>query len=146
ERNDHGEWNGHNLLGLDPRKILLEERREGAKFNLLNVVRDQTELCRVLVRDTHFSWLKCYPQLIRSNPIAEKEGVAGYEIALNFNGLPFELIPRAASEIKGRNRFQLLSVNETEERKNPCRHLVIKRRSRWELTGNGIRLLEMLTY
>jgi len=35
-----------------------------------------------------------------------KRGVAGYEIALNFNGLPFELTPRAASEIKARGKFQ----------------------------------------
>jgi len=50
------------------------------------------------VRDTNFPWLKRYAQFIRPNPKAEKEGVAGYEIALNFNGLPFELTPRAASE------------------------------------------------
>ncbi len=146
ERNDHGVWNGQNLFGLDPRLILLEEHREGTKFNLLNFVRNQTELCRVLVRDTNFPWLKRYPQLIRSNPTAEKEGVAGYEIALNYNGVPFELVPRAASEIKSRSRFQLLSVNEAEEHKNPCWHLVIKRGRRWELTSRGIRFLELLTY
>lgn len=146
ERNDHGMWNGQNLFGLDPRLILLDEHREGSKFNLLSFVRDQAELCRVLVRDTSFPWLKRYPQLIRSNPAAEKEGVAGYEVALTFDGVPFELIPRSASEIKRRNRFQLLSVNEAEEKKNPCRHLVVKRGRNWELTSHGIRLLELLTY
>ena len=34
--------------------------------------------------------------------VAEKEGIAGYEMALNYNGVPFALLPRAASEIKDR--------------------------------------------
>ena len=146
ERNDHGIWNGQNLLGLDPRLILLGGHSEGQKFSLLNFVRGQTELCRVLVRKTDFPWLKRYALLVHPNPTAEKEGVAGYEIALNFNAVAFELIPRAASEIKGRGAFQLLSVNEAEVRKNPCRRLVIQKGSRWELTSRGIEALQMLTY
>ena len=73
----------------------------------------------MLVRKADFPWLKRYAALVRPNPRAEKEGVAGYELALNFNGVAFELIPRAASEIKGKARFQLLSVNEAEYQKNP---------------------------
>jgi hypothetical protein len=55
-------------------------------------------------------------------------------------------MPRAASEIPGQARFQLLSVNEAEARANPCRHLVVRRGSRWQLTDSGIRELELLTY
>ena len=146
ERNDHGEFNGQNLLGLDPRLILLGQREAGAKFSLVNFLRDQPALCRVLVRKTDFPWLKRYAPLIRPNPVAQKEGVAGYEMALNFNGLAFELIPRAASEIKGKNKYQLLSVNEAEQKKNPCRKLVAQKGSRWELTTRGEKLLDLLTY
>jgi murein DD-endopeptidase MepM/ murein hydrolase activator NlpD len=146
ERNDHGEWNGQNLNGLDPREILLAEHTEGAKFSLLNYLRSQTELCRVLVRTTNFPYLKRYPMLILPNPQAVKEGVAGYEITLNYNGVAFALMPRAASEIKRRGKFQLLSVNETEQRENPCGHLVVKRGSRWELTDKGLHALALLTY
>lgn len=145
ERNDHGEWNGQNLLGLDPRLILLDEHAQGEKFSLLNFIRSQTELCRVFVRKTDFPWLRRYPMLIRPNPVAQKEGVAGYEMAINYNGVPFELIPRAASEIKGKNKYQLLSVNEPEEKSNPCRRLVTQRRGRWELAPHGINLLDLLT-
>ena len=112
ERNDHGEWNGQNLNGLDPREILLAEHNPAQKFSLLNFIRSQTELCRVLVRATNFPYLKRYPMLVLKNPVAEKQGVAGYEIALNYNGVPFVLMPRAESEIKSRAKFQLLSVNE----------------------------------
>ena len=146
ERNDHGEWNGQNLNGLDPREILLDEHAQGKNFSLLNFIRGQTELCRVLVRATNFPYLKRYPMLVLKNPMAEKEGIAGYEIALNFNGVAFALMPRAESEIKSRAKFQLLSVNGREEMANPCRHLVVKRGAHWQLTDIGIRELELLTY
>ena len=146
QRNDHGEWNGQNLLGIDPRAILLAEHDAGAKFSLLSCLQGQTDLCRVLVRKTYFPWLKRYAPLVRPNARTEKEGVAGYEIALNFNGVAFELVPRAASEITGKAKFQLLSVNEAEYHKNPARRLVAKKSARWELTSHGLNLLEMLTY
>jgi hypothetical protein len=146
QRNDHGGWNGQNLLGIDPQAILLAEHEAGSKFSLLTFLQGQTELCRVLVRKKYFPWLKRYGPLVRPNPRTEKEGVAGYEIALNFNGVAFELIPRAASEIKGKGKFQLISVNEAEYHKNPARRLVAKRGARWELTSHGLNLLEMLIY
>lgn len=146
QRNDHGAWNGQNLVALDPRQLLLDAHSLGAKFNLVQHIRNQPELCRVMVRAKDFPWTKRYAALVRPNPKAEKEGVAGYEIALNFNGVAFELVPRAASEIKGKAKFQLLSVNEAEQERNPCRRLVAKRGARWELTSQGTRALELLTY
>ena len=148
QRNDHGNWNGQNLLGLDPQAILRAEAAQGIKFSLLNIIQRQTELCRVFVRKTDFPWLRRYPMLVKPNPLARKEGVIGYEIALNFNGIPFELIPRSASEpaAKGKSKFQLLSVNEAEESKNPGRRLVSKSRSHWQLASHGLELLDLLTY
>jgi murein DD-endopeptidase MepM/ murein hydrolase activator NlpD len=145
ERNDHGIWNGQNLNGIDPRLILLEQQRDGANFSLVKYIKSEPELCRVMVRSTNFSWLRRYAPLVKRNPIAEKEGVAGYEIALDFNGVAIELIPRAASEIKSKTKFTLLSVNEPEEKKNPARRFVIKRGSRWELNTHGLNFLELLT-
>ena len=146
ERNDHGEWNGQNLNGLDPREILLAERNPAKPLDLPGFIRGQTELCRVLVRATNFPYLKRYAMLVLKNPTAVKEGIAGYEIALNYNGLAFALMPRAASEIKSPARIQLVSVNETEARANPCRHLVVKRGSHWQLGNEGLRAVELLTY
>jgi murein DD-endopeptidase MepM/ murein hydrolase activator NlpD len=146
ERNDHAEWNGENLFGLDPRAILLAERDQGARFSMLDFVRHQTELFRVVVRKTDFPWLKRYAALVRPNPVAEKEGIAGYELAINFNGIVFDLVPRAASEIKGKAKYQILSVNDTEAHKNPCRRYIIQRGSRWELTTRGTNLLDLITF
>ncbi|PYJ02883.1 MAG: hypothetical protein DME25_14675, partial [Verrucomicrobia bacterium] len=65
QRNDHGDWNGQNLLGLDPRLILLEQQQEGAKFSLLKFIQRQTELGRVVVRKTNFPWPRRYAALVR---------------------------------------------------------------------------------
>lgn len=145
-RNYHGIWNGQNLIGLDPLRIFQEQQRVGDKFDLFGYIRTQPELCRVFVRETDFPWLHRYRGLIHPNLRARKEGVVGYEIALNFNGVPIELIPRAAGEIAGKDRIQLLSVNVSEQQRNPCRGLVTKRGQNWQLTNRGLNLLKLLTY
>jgi murein DD-endopeptidase MepM/ murein hydrolase activator NlpD len=146
QRNDHGLWNGQNLVGLDPRLILLQQQTQGNQFSLLQFVRTQRELCRVYVRAANFPWAKRYSTLIRRNPVADSEGVAGYEVALNYNGVPFQLVPRSAREMKGHNPNELISVNAEEATKNSCRKLVVRRVKDWALGEPGIRLLELLTF
>ena len=145
ERNDHGVWNGQNLNGLDAREILLAEHNPVKKFSLLQYVRSQTELCRVLVRARDFPFARRYSPLVLRNPVAEKAGIAGYEIALNYNGVAFALLPRAASEIQGTGKFQLLSVNAAVVATNPCRKFLARRGNHWQLTDKGLRELELLT-
>ncbi len=142
-RNDHGEWNGRNFLGIDPVPLL----RGGATnsgFSLLGHLRSQRELCRVMIRQANLSWVRRCPGLVANNPRAVKEGIAGFEVALNANGLPFLLIPRAASEIQGKERIRLISVNTAEARRLPCRQLVRQRNGQWELGVNGHSLLSLL--
>jgi murein DD-endopeptidase MepM/ murein hydrolase activator NlpD len=146
ERNDHGDWNGQNLVGIDPWRVLIAQQREGAKFSLVRFIQSDAELCRVFVRKASFPWLKRYHALVRPNPKAEKEGVVGYEVAFDFNGVPYELIPRPASEIKSKAAVQLLSVNEAEYHKNPGRRLVTPKGSRWELTSHGSAWIDLLAY
>jgi len=145
ERNDHGIWNGQNLLGFDPREVLIAEHNPAHPFSLLAYLRNETELCRVLVRVKDFAYVRRYAPLVLKNPVADKEGIAGYEMSLNLNGVPFALLPRAASEIKGAAKFQLVSVNVPVEEANPCRRLVVQRGGRWQLSDKGLELLDMLT-
>ncbi len=145
-RNDHGNFNGHNLLGIDPWKVFLEQRRLGTNFSLTQFLRSRPELCRVQVRDTDFPWAKRYRPLIDRNPVADREGVAGYELSLSFNGMPCRLIPKAASELKGTGKWTLISVNETEARANPCSKLVFKRGQLWTLTGRAEQILSLLLW
>ena len=144
EVNYHGEWNGHNLSALDPREILLSER--DGKFDLKTFITSQTELCEVLVRSTNFPFLKRYPMLVLQNPRAQKEGIAGYQVSLNFNGVPFALMPRAESEITSRAKIQLLKVNEPVALANPCCDIVVKHGKHWQLGNDGSHEMELLMY
>lgn len=146
QRNDHRDWNGQNLVAIDPQQVLMTERSQGKAFNFASFAKQQTELFRVMVRDTDFPWLKRYPMFVKSDAVRSGEAAAGYEIAFNFAGLAYEVIPRAASEIKGKAAVQLLSVNEAEYKRNPCRKLVRKRGARWELTNSGQDLISLLTF
>lgn len=144
-RDDHGPWNGRNLAGLDPAEILRSETTSGNRFSLLDYLRNRPALCRVLVPDTSFPWLRRYAPLVRRNVTAEREGAVAYELSLDFNGVPFQAIPRARSEIKGPLAVRLLSVDEQVQRDHPCRKLVFKRGQAWTLTAKGSELIDLLT-
>lgn len=146
QRNDHGVFNGQNFMGLDPRLIFLAQQREGANFSLLKYVRQQTEYCRILVKGPACRWVQRYAVLVQKNPKAEKEGIAGYELAFTYSGAIFEAIPRAASEIKGNEKYQVVSANAAEVKRNPARHLIERKNNQWELTSKGTHLLNLYTF
>src|SRR5262249_28446332 len=106
----------------------------------------QPEMFRVAVRDRQFSWLRKYRAFVVPNPKAEREGIAGYELGLTFNGLVIRLVPRAESELSSKARISIVSVNEAEHRVHPCGHFVTKRGAVWTLLPNGERLLNLLTF
>jgi hypothetical protein len=72
--------------------------------------------------------------------------VAGYEIAFDAFGLPFEFVPLSAAEFTSKQTIRLLSVNSAEHADHPCRALVRRRSGEWQLTATGTRLVELLTY
>ncbi len=146
QRNDHGNFHGHNLLGVDPAALLWDEAKLRGGFNMARFLQYQPEMCRVLVRATSFPWVKRYAALIQPNPVAAREGTVGYELALTFNGIPVRIIPRAASEMKMTGKFALLSVNTAVHESSPCGGLVRERGGRWSLTPHGLEFLDLLTY
>ncbi len=145
-KNEHGKFNGINLSGFDPAEVLQACHAPGGRFSLLSHLRAKKPLYRALVRDTTFPWLQRYPRLIKRNPVTEREGVAGYEIAVDFSGLPYLMIPRAESEIEGKAKIQLLEVDAEEYKKGHCRQHVEKKGKGWALTRNGTEFLELLAY
>lgn len=146
EENDHGKYHGWNLVGIDPTDLLRARHDDNEGFSLRRHLRSQEELCRVLIPAAPFSWLYRYPHLIERNPTAEKEGFAAYEVALDFNGVPFRLIPRGRSELEGRPERRLLSVNEELRRTHPCRDLVKRSHGEWAFSRSGRRRIELLTH
>ena len=145
-RNDHDMFNGQNLAGFDPARLFQEHRRLGAQFNLVRFIQSQPELCRVQVRDTNFEFLKRYQPLVTKRSESAVDGVAGYEIVFDYAGVPMQLIPLAAGELKSKARVNLLSVNEAVQQAHRCRKLVVKRSGRWELASGGERLVDLLLY
>ena len=146
ERNDHGEWNGQNLLGLDPRQILLDERSQGAKFSLLNFVPQPD---RTLPRGRAPHRFLLAETLSRADSPQPTDGKGRRGRLRNRAQLQRRAVRVDSARRVGNQRagaFQLISVNETEEQKNPCRRLVTKKGSRWELASHGIQALELLTY
>ena len=144
-RNDHGNWNGRNLLGLDPRALLLQQRAQGDKFSLLQFIQSQTELCRVLVHKSDFAFARRHAPLVRHNPATDKEGIGAYEVVLNFNGIPCQIIPRTPGEAKNyAAKYHLLSVNDAEQKKNGCRKFLTQKSGKWALTLEVIQHLDLL--
>ena len=144
-RNDHGKWNGLNLVGVDPTALFVAQRERGDSFRFVDFVRNQREFCRVRVPLADFSWLRNYPTLIRRNDAALQEGIVAYELILSFNGMPIQAVPRGRSEIEGVNQIKLLSVENELYSDNRCCKLVEKTGS-WKLTSRGMRWIEKLTY
>lgn len=144
--NDHGIWNGRNLLGLDPTAILQEQQTRGQRFSLLNFIRYRQEMFRVLVPKNSFFYARFYRPLMRRNPIAEKNGIDGYEIIFDFAGVPCQLIPRSKTEVKFSSGPTLLSVDSAVAREKRCRKLLYYQNGKWGLTRSGRQMIEILTY
>lgn len=145
-RNDHGNYNGGNLLGFDPAPVFQGIRAHGTNFNLTRHVQSLPEMCRVVVREKDFPWLRRNPQLILHNPVAQQEGVVAHELSLTYNGIPVRVIPRAESELASPKRISLVTVNESEWKDHPCGRLVVRRGQAWTLTASGQQLMETLIY
>ncbi len=145
-RNDHGNFNGRNLLGIDPAAIFREQARLGAGFRLIQFLQSRPVLAGVAVRGGQPPWVRRYPQLLTRNPVAERDGVAGYEFALAFNGLPVRITPRSARELTGTGKIQVLEVNPAELAEHPCGKMVFKRGQVWTLLPKAQELLDLLTY
>jgi len=132
-RNVHGEFNGRNFLGVDPAPVLLASHRLGTNFSLARFLATQPEALRVFVRNPALGWATRFPGMIQRNPAAEKDGVAGWDIALAFNGAPLRLVPRSAREIPGTDKIRVLAVNEVELRSHACSKLVVRRGQTWTM-------------
>lgn len=145
-RNDHGNFNGRNLLGLDPAEVFREQARLGPAFRFTEFIRSRPVMVRVAVKDTSIPWVKRYPQLLVANPVAEREGVAGYELGLTFNGMPVRVTPRAASELKGAAKVRLVDVSAGECQGHPCGKLVARRGDGWVLTSHGTDVVDLIAY
>ncbi len=144
-RNDHGTFNGRNLLGIDPSAVLRNQTPASPSFDLARHLGTLPELCRVLVRKSSVDWVKRNPGAVRSNPNASHDPIAGWELALGFNGVPLHATPRTRSELTKVSN-NLLSVNSEVAQAHPCGKLVVRHGQFWSLTPKGTHQLDLLGF
>ena len=146
-RNDHGLWNGQNLLGINPWNLFLKQRESQTlrmPFSLRDFIQSQPVLCRVLVPSNDLQWAERYPELTDLSSSAEP--IAAYELLLDANGIPVRCIPRDANAIDNTDSMKLISVDASIYKESPCRKLVFKKGQQWVITAKGKEHLNLLTF
>jgi murein DD-endopeptidase MepM/ murein hydrolase activator NlpD len=97
--NEHGAYNGMNLLGIDPHDFLREWRRKRVD-NVQEYIDRMRSVVRVRVAAGRTpDFINRYPSLLRK-PIPMGL-VAGWEVECNATGLPFAWTPLTPAEIGG---------------------------------------------
>lgn len=97
--NQHGVWNGMNLMGIDPREFL-DQWRRGRVRNFDEYFARHDSAVRLRVVTTRIpDFIRRYPALLK-RPI---EGlVGGWEVQCDVTGLPFAWTPLSPAEVAGR--------------------------------------------
>jgi hypothetical protein len=145
-----GNFNGQNLIGLDPAAFLRAYAAD-RKLNFAAYVAAQPVAFTVLVGARPLPWLTLHPEQVQpANAIP-----VAYEIGITSWGLPIIAWPRGASEItelqrRGLQRGApvLQRVNEPELARGACPGLVTRspRGNRWMVSSKGREYFEILTY
>ena len=143
-RNDHGFWNGMNLMGIDPLDFLDQWRTH--KVNTFEEyfasVRPAVRL-RIASRSVP-DFITRYPALL-TKPMPEN--VSGWEIVFNWTGLPIRWTPLSPMETFGlsRNEPTLVDVDATLERQQRSKTLAVNRRGRWTV-GRDLEIVLQLLF
>lgn len=129
-RNEHGIWNGMNLVGVDALEFysLFRDRRVDG-FD--DYFRQLPEALRLRIATTHTpDFIRRYPSLRRGADTDKSP--AGWEVAFNSFGVPFAWTPLAASELDGYkpNEVRIVSTNDDALRACRCKDLTRTSRNR----------------
>lgn len=145
-----GNFNGKNLIGLDP-AAFLRAYNSNRKMNFAEYVSKLPIAFTALVGARPFPWLSLHPEEVQP---ASGPPVA-YEIGMTAWGIPVTVWPRTAQEISEPQRRLLQRglpvvqrVNEDELARATC-HELVKHNPRgngWILGESGRECFELLTY
>jgi peptidoglycan LD-endopeptidase LytH len=142
--NDHGLWNGMNLMGVDPLAFYNDWRAHRIDTPQDFFAHQETAVRLRIATYRTPDFVGRYPSLLtRPLPLGP---VAGWEIRFNWTGVPFSWTPLQPMEVAGLAPEQprILEVNAELERHERSKSLVVTRRDGW-LLGNDLRtVLEQL--
>lgn len=144
-RNEHGVWNGMNLLGLDPLAFFNDwrARRIDSVQDFFNRMETAVRVRIATYRTPDF--VMRYPSLV-TKPLAAPALVAGWEIRFNWTGVPFAWTPLSATEVVGlpRNEPRIVEVNAAVERRERSKSLAVQRRGAWTVGKDLEPVLQLL--
>lgn len=140
--NDHGIWNGMNLIGLDPWLAWQFMRADPATRTLPDYLRTQPIAFVVEVVTSEVpDFVARYPALLS----APADNVAGWRIAVTGWGMPIECTPLARGAIEGRpGAARVVAVDPAQLEAWSCRGLVTYENGEARLALRGRRLLQLL--
>lgn len=127
--NDHGLWNGMNLMGIDPLDFLREWRARRVD-NFQQYFDRLKSVVRVRIATSQApDFIQRYPSFLRQPMPAGFVG--GWEIECNATGIPFAWTPLTPAQVVGMrpNVPQIVSVDSAVVRAYRCKSLVRPRAS-----------------
>ena len=143
-RNEHGIWNGKNLIGLDP-LAFYNEWRAGRLTTVQDFFARLETAVRVRIA-THRTpdFVTRYPALL-TKPLPFGP-VAGWEIRCNWTGLPFAWTPLSGGEVIGLlpAQPQIVEVNAAVVRRERSRSVAVDRRGTWVIGKDLEMVLQQL--
>lgn len=143
--NHHGNFNGMNLIGLDPLDFFAAFR-EGRVGSVLEYLATVPPAAMLHVRTRRYpDFLERYPQMKLAGATGADR--AGWEVVLSGWGMPLSLRPLRVSELRGTERvgdISVVAVNEAELRRYACRKVIRERAGTYHLDRGGRHILELL--
>lgn len=128
-RNEHGLWNGMNLMGFDPLEYF-QAQRDGKADTFLQYLEGMKPAVTFRIATHRYpDFPRRYPDLVLKQP----EGlVAGWEITTNATGLPFRWRALGPMEVSGyrNNEVRILEHDAGIAKAARCKSLVISQRGR----------------
>jgi len=133
--NQHGNWNGMNLVGLDPLEFLNEWRARRVDNFEQHLARQRAAVRVRVVTARTPDFITRYPALLtKPMPVGM---IGGWEVAFNAFGLPFAWTPLTRAEVGAAraNSVQLREVDAALNRAVRCKTLVKPGRGGAHVTG-----------
>lgn len=141
--NEHGRYNGMNLVGIDPLDFL-RQWRAGRVDNFQQYFDRQRGVVRVRVATTRVpDFIQRYPALLRK-PIDAL--VAGWEVEFNSGGVPVAWTPLSAREISGLrlNDVEVVWADASITKTHRCKQLLRVRRGGYDPGSDLLTVLQLV--
>ncbi len=143
-RNEHGMWNGMNLMGIDAVEFF-DAWRAGRVDNFQGFFRQMPTAVRLRVATGQVpDFVTRYPALLTKElPMGL---VAGWEIRFAWTGLPISWTPLNSREVAGLpiGQPRLLEVDAGIEQRERSKSLAVQRRGEWSVGKDLATVLDQL--